>query len=296
MIQTDELISLHSLVDAQIENPSSSFFRTLKDTISEHETADFERRIKPLYKTKNRFVLTSAATKMCAIMANKDPDLIIRMLDEATAPTYPTPIWVEWDKMDQLGHPPDDAQDKMAGFIAWKEFSTGDGVNAVHWGSVDLVGAGCSIAGMILWPKSGIDWKPALGTGEENIAIDRLDTERARLMGWNWIAAQQQAGADIRSLASRATWSVGSMTGFSFGRVVAKSYKHRMDKASIEDSFRAAMDAADGDMRMTTAVLALKHRGVLVEKKPKPVPQHHEKAGRIVAEYTLLDVRRVHEE
>lgn len=295
MIQTDELISLHSLVQAQIDNDDSAFYRVLNNTLGEHEIEDYCRRIKPLYKTRDRFLLTSQATKMCAIMANKDPDLINRMIDEATTPNYSHPVWIEWDKMDQLGHPPDAAQDKMAGFLAWREFSTGAGVNAVHWGSSDLVGAGCAIAGMTLWPKTGIELRSSLGTGEENIAIDRLDTERARLMGWNWIAAQKD-GADIRSLVNRASWCVGSMTGFSFGRVISKSYKNQMDKASIEDSFRSVMDSSSDDMRMTAAVLALKHRGALVEKKPKPIPQHHEKAGRVAAEYTLLDVRRIHEE
>lgn len=295
MIQNDQQISLHDLVLAHVENPDSSYHRVLDHTIGQNEVDDFLRRNLGNYKTKNRFLLTKKATRMCSMMAAKDPELIIQMIDVATLPSTAFPMWCEWDQHDRLGAAPDETQDKIAGFLAWKEFATGDAVNIVTWGSADLTNAGGSLVGCMLWPKSGVEWKPALGNNEESSAIDRLDNERARLLGWNWIA-QQQDNADIVKLTERVSWNVGTLTGMSFGRVLAKSYPTRMGKESISDAVRSSMDACSEDMRMAAAVLALKARNTLVEKKQKAIPAHHEKAGRINnVDMMLLDMFQAHE-
>lgn len=296
MIQNDQQISLHDLVLAHVEDETSSYHRIVKDTLGENETEEFVRRVGVHYKTRNKFLLTTKATRMCTTMAAKDPDLILQMIDVATLPNHMFPMWFEWDQHDRLGVAPDETQDKMAGFLAWKEFATGDAINIVTWGSADLEDAGGSLVGCILWPKTGIEWKSALGNNEESMAIDRLDKERARLLGWNWVA-QQQDDEHIRKLVDRVTWSVGTLTGMSFGRIVAKSYRTKMDKEAIADTLRSSMDACADDMRMAAAVLALKARKTLVEKRPKVVPQHHEKAGRSTGlDMTLLDMFQAHEQ
>ena len=295
MIQNDQQISLHDLALAHVEDETSSYRRLLPNSLGENEVEEFMRRNLPLYKTRNRYLLTTKATRMCSMMAKKDPDLIIQMIDVATLPNHLFPMWFEWDQHDRLGQAPDESQDKIAGFLAWKEFATGEAVNIVTWGSSDLKGAGASLVGCILWPKTGIEWKPALGNNEESMAIDRLDTQRARLLGWNWVS-EQKDNTDIMKLASRVTWNAGTVTGVSFGRVIAKSYRTRFGKESVADTLRSAMDACPDDMRMAAAVLALKARNTLIEKKPKPIPAHHEKAGRVNnIDMMLLDMFQAHE-